>query len=202
MRAARLERIAVSLAIVPALLGLVGLRSASRGQAEMAASDRAFEAGEWEPALDHARRAAGAYLPGADHVEAAYLRLRALAQGAEERGDLALATRSWEAVRASARETHHLWLPHALDVELADAELGRLRVVAGASALTSAAPRAPQPVWALVLSAGFLGAGASLFWFCARVWNAAGVASLARARWPVLGWCAGMLALVWALLHA
>jgi hypothetical protein len=51
----------------------------------------------------------------------------------------------------------------------------------------------------LLLGLGFVGAVGSLSWFCTRAWSASGHWQLARAAFPVLGWCAGMLALGWAL---
>jgi hypothetical protein len=194
------RRLLLPVVLLPALCALLALRTASRGEGEMLASDRAFEAGELEPALRHARRAAAAYVPGAAHVEAAYARLALLARSAEDGGDTELAARAWEAVRASALESQHLWQPRPVDLEQARVQLERLRGVAPGRAAD--APRPVRPSWALLLAAGFVGAGASLFWFCARAWSASGAWTLQRARWPVLGWCAGVLALGWALLHA
>ena len=197
-----LRRLVLAVALVPALIALVTLRTLSRGEAELAASDRAFDAGELELAVRTARRAATAYVPGAGHVEAAYARLRAVARGAERSRDLALARGAWQAMRAAAIESCHLWQPHARELQQANANLTRLSTPS--AALLPAAESPPdtlRPVAALLLAAGFSALLGSLFWFGSSAWTASGRWQAARARWPALGWCVGACALTWALLH-
>ena len=195
------RRLALAAALPPLLFALVTLRTLSRGQAELSASDRAFAAGELELAVRHARRAATAYVPGASHVDAAYARLRALAWGAERTRDLALASSAWQAVRAAATESRHLWRAHAGELEQANANLLRLR--GQSAALPSKSPADTlRPAGTLLLGAGFSATVASLLWFSASAWTASGRWTPARARWPALGWCLGVCALGWALLHA
>jgi hypothetical protein len=195
------RRLAFVAALLFVLFARVTFLTLSRGEAELSASERAFDAGELEPALRHARRAAVAYVPGARHVEAAYARLSAVARGAERTGDLPLAIHAWQAVRSAALETRHIWSPHAPELEQADANLARLCGSAELPAVVGP-PALVQPGWALLLGAGFLGALASLFWFCASAWTASGRWRPSRASWPALGWCACVLAFGWALLHA
>jgi hypothetical protein len=197
-----LRRLALAAALVPVLVALVTLRTLSRGEAELAASDQAFAAAEPELSLRHARRAALAYVPGASHVDAAYARLRALAAGAERDRDPALAARAWEAMRVAALESGHLWRPRARELQQADASLARLRGLSAVEWQALRPPEAPQPLWALLLGAGFLVALLGLIGFCASAWSAAGRWRPARAAWPALGWCMGMGALAWALLRA
>ena len=202
MSGAVLRRLALASALVPVLLGLVTLRTLSRGEAELAASDQAFAAGELELALRHARRAALAYVPGASHVDGAYARLRALAAGAERDRDRELAASAWEAIRVAAPESGHLWRPRDRELEQADGNLARLRGLSAAEWKALRPPDAPRPFGSLLLGAGFLVALLCLIGFCASAWSASGRWRPARAAWPTLGWCVGMGALAWALLHA
>jgi hypothetical protein len=197
-----LRRLALAAGLVPVLVALVTLRTLSRGEAELAVSDQAFAAGQLELSLRHARRAALAYVPGAGHVDAAYARLRAVATGAERDRDRALAASAWEAMRVAAQESGHLWRPRLREFEQADGNLARLRGLSAAEWQALRPPEPPRPFWALLLGAGFLVALLGLFGFCAGAWSASGRWRAARAAWPALGWCMGMGALAWALLHA
>jgi len=197
-----LRRLALIAALPLVLFALVTLRTLSRGEAELAASDRAFDAGQLELAVRYARHAAAAYVPGAAHVAAAYARLRAVAVGAEHARDVALAASAWQAMRAAALESRHVSGPQLRELEQANANLARLR---GLSAVPSG-PTSPaevlQPGWALLLGLGFVVAVSSLTWLCTRAWTATGDWVATRAGWPALGLCAGVGALAWALLHA
>ncbi|HEU4583253.1 MAG TPA: hypothetical protein VFS67_33575 [Polyangiaceae bacterium] len=197
-----LRRLALAAALVPVLVALVTLRTLGRGEAELAESDRALGAGELELSLRHARRAALAYVPGASHVDAAYARLRALALSAERDQDRALAASAWEAMRVAALESGHLWRPRARELAQADDNLARLRGLSAAEWQALRAPEPPRPWAALLLGAGFLVALLGLLAFSAGAWSASGRWRSARATWPALGWCVGMGALAWALLHA
>jgi hypothetical protein len=197
-----LRRLALAAALVPVLLALVTLRTLGRGEAELAASDQAFAAGELELSLRHARRAALAYVPGARHVDAAYARLRAVAAGAERDRDRVLAASAWEAMRIAALESGHLWRPRARELEQADGNLARLRGLSAAEWKALRPPEPLRPLSALLLGAGFLVALLALIGLCAGAWSASGRWRTARAAWPALGWCVGMGALTWALLHA
>ena len=197
-----LRRLALAAALVPVLVALVTLRTLGRGEAELAASDQAFAAGELELALRHARHAALAYVPGASHVDAAYARLRAVATSAERDRDRALAASAWEAIRVAALESGHFWRPRARELEQADGNLARLRGLSAAEWKALRPPEPTRPFWALLLGAGFLVALLGLLGFCAGAWSASGRWRPARAAWPALGWCVGVGALAWALLHA
>jgi hypothetical protein len=202
LSASWLRRLALGATLPFILFALVTLRTLSRGEAELTASDRAFDAGQLELAVRYARRAATAYVPGAAHVDAAYARLRAVAVGAERTRDVALAASAWRALRAAALESRHVFCPRARELEQADANLARL---AGLPAARSAPPSPADglpPGGALLLGTGFFGAVACLSWFCTRAWSARGDWLAARASWPALGWCAGVCVLAWALLHA
>ena len=202
MSAAVLQRLALVAALALVLFALVTLRTLSRGEAELTASDRAFDAGQLELAVRYARRAATAYVPGAAHVDSAYARLRAVAVGAERAREVRLAASAWQAVRAAALESRHVWQPHARELEQANAHLARLRGQPAAPSAPASPAELLAPGWALLLGAGFLGAAGSLTWFCTRAWTATGHWAGARAGWPALGWCAGVCVLAWALLHA
>jgi len=202
LSASLLRRLALGAALPLVLFALVTLRTLSRGEAGLAASDRAFDAGQLELAVRYARRSATAYVPGAAHVDAAYARLRAVAVGAERARDLALAASAWQAVRAAALESRHVFCPHARELEQANANLARLAGLPAARSAPASPAEGITPGWALLLGAGFLSAVACLSWFCLRAWSTTGHWLAARASWPALGWCAGVCVLAWALLHA
>jgi hypothetical protein len=91
-----LSLLAVSLLV---LLAVAGISLSRRGTQEMLLSDTAFHSGDLRTSIVHAKAAALAYVPGSEHVLAAYARLEAIAKGAEARGDLLLARWAWETLR-------------------------------------------------------------------------------------------------------
>jgi len=142
-----LRSLAAGVALLVLVFALVAYRVSERGAHELAESDRAFDAGQLELAVEHARRAAAAYVPGAPHVRLGFERLRAVARGAERTRDLPLARRAWHALRAAAIESHHLWQPHGSELAVADRELGRLsgqQPAAAPSAVPAPAGAAPS----------------------------------------------------------
>jgi hypothetical protein len=156
------------------------------GQAELLASDAAFNQGDLRPALEHARRSATLYAPGAPHLERAYERLIAVALGAEAAGQPKIAFLAWQAVRSAALESRHAFVPHGAELERANENLSRLEALArGASDLEQrnvqaqalsrlAADTAPSPGWIAVLGAGFLLALAGLGLFAFQGLDKAG----------------------------
>jgi hypothetical protein len=108
------------------VFALVAYRVSERGAQELAESERAFDSGRLGVAVEHARRAATAYVPGAPHVRLAFERLAAVGRGAERTRDLELARRAWRSARAAAIESRHLWQPHAAELRRAEIELARL----------------------------------------------------------------------------
>lgn len=201
------RRVLVGLVLVVAL-GLVSFalgtfRTLERGQQELARSDAAFDRGELEPALLHARRAAFLYVPGAPHVTAAYERIRAIALGSERAREPLLAASAWRAMRAAALETAHLWQPHGYELGEANAHLARLLPTApGNVGFAEAAARSPRaPVWTLLLAGGF---GAALVGFVLTVWRGvkpSGEWVLGRARLPLALALAGVICSALALLQ-
>lgn len=126
MTATLLRSAAVAATCALLVFAVVAYRTAQRGSLEMVESDRAFDAGQLNLSVQHARRAATAFVPGAPHVGLGYERLRAVARGAERARDPELARAAWRAVRAAAIESRHLWQPHAWELAEADAQLARL----------------------------------------------------------------------------
>ncbi|MEI9939784.1 MAG: hypothetical protein WDO69_21395 [Pseudomonadota bacterium] len=203
------ERLAL-LAFSTVLIGAVfSARVILEGESELSASDAAFDRGELGSALDHARRAATLYAPGAPHVERAYERMNALALGAEAAGQVKIAFLAWQAMRSAALESRHVWLPRRAELERANQNLARLEALARDSAgsdraktqnqaLTRlSADDAPAPVWIAVLGAGFLLALAGLSLFAFRGLNRTGKVSFARARLGLLLFAIG--AACWTL---
>jgi hypothetical protein len=168
------------------------------GGSQLAASDAAFDRGELVSALDHARRAATLYAPGAPHVERAYERLNALALGAEAAGQPKIAFLAWQAMRSAALESRHVWLPRQAELERANRNLARLEALSRDSSESErsktqnqalkrlSADDAPAPAWIAVLGAGFLLALAGLGLFAFRGLNRTGKLSRKGARWGLL----------------
>jgi hypothetical protein len=172
-------------------------RLQQRGELELAASDRAFDAGQLQLAVQHARRAASADLPGAEHVRLGYDRLRAVARGAERAHDLELARWSWQAVRTAALESRHLWQPHAAELREADAELARLSPEARALGQRR---DTHGPALALALAGGAGCAGAGLWGLCSQESADAWDKGRRRLRLAAFSTLLGVATWIWALL--
>lgn len=118
---------AVAVAVAFAVVAVVFVTSTvSQGRAAMARSDEAFDRGQMLRSLDEARTAASRYVPYTAHVARAHARLRAIALGAEAKGDEALAARAWDLSRGAFIETWSVGKHPALDN--ADEQLARLLV--------------------------------------------------------------------------
>jgi hypothetical protein len=201
VRGRLLRALAVCLTFALVAFALATLRTLERGRAELALSDAAFDRGALVPAVQHARRAATAYVPRAVHVTRAYERLRAVARGAERGRDLANARAAWQAMRDAALESGHLWQPHAVERAEAERNLERLLIPSAPldvfGAASAASPR--RGVRALVLAAGL---GSAALGLLAFVW----LPRPAPGRWAharsgglvLLGVLCAALSLLWA----
>jgi hypothetical protein len=181
--------------VLLAASAVLAFRTAQRGEGELAASERAFDAGQVELSLQHARRAASAYVPGAPHVQAAYERLRAIARGAELARDAELARVAWSAVRGAAWESRHVWQPRAAELREADAELARL---AGAPLHSAPDPR-PGVGFVLALAAGATSVVLGLWWLLGQ--ERASRSGGLSMRLAAVSCLMGALAWGWALLQ-
>jgi hypothetical protein len=203
MKRAVLRATAIALCLALVIFALATQRMLLRGGEELRASDVAFDAGLLDSAIRHARRAAASYVPGADHVDAAYERLRAVAVGAERARDPALARSAWRAMRAAALETRHVWSPRARELEQADANLARLAGSARPeTALAREATRAPEPPWVVALAFGCACAWAGLAGLFWRGIGASGQWVLSRMRLPALLFSLGLIVFGLALARA
>lgn len=193
-----LQRLA-QLAFFVVLIGAaLSARVILEGRAELAASDAAFDQGELRPALEHARRSATLYAPGAPHVDRAYERLTAIALGAEAAGQPKLAFLAWQGVRSAALESRHIWISRSAELERANQNLSRLEALAsGAGDLEQGKVErqalsrlnqdsAPDPSWIAVLGAGFLLALAGLALFAFQGVERSGRVSVRRAQLGVV----------------
>ncbi|MEZ4223972.1 MAG: hypothetical protein R3B13_23690 [Polyangiaceae bacterium] len=190
-------------------LGLFTLRQVSDGEAEMRASDRAFNQDDLALATLHARRAATAFAPGAPHVDRAYRRLEAIATGAEATSRQAEATAAWRAMRSAALETRHLWVTMPRQLQQANDNLARLQVSAEQGDQEDRARRleraqrelaandAPDGRWLLALSLGFLLALAGLAGVGLRGVTPNGSLDRRGARWGALVSAVGVT--LWAV---
>ncbi len=188
--------------------GVATLRAVLDGEREIAASDAAFDANDLHGTIQHARRAASAYAPGAPHVERGYRRLLAVARGAEATGRPELAMLAWQAERAAVLESASFWRPFPERLEEANRNLARLSASKNLaeSERTEAALRlfklaqaesAERPPWGALLAAGLLVAALGLAWFAARALAADGRIQWLRGRWGLLTFALG--AALWAL---
>ena len=190
------------LSLLAFLVVLIGAALTARvildGGSELAASNAAFDRGELVPSLEHARRSATLYAPGAPHVTLAYERLIAIAIGAEAAGQPKVAFLAWQAVRSAALESRHVWLPRQCELDRANQNLARLEALARdpgdtdrSKTQTQALSRlvaddAPAPAWILVLGMGFLLSLVGLALSAARGLDPSGKVSFGRARLGLL----------------
>jgi hypothetical protein len=194
----------VTLALLAGVLtlALATARALASGAAEMQHSDRAFNQGDLELATLHARRAATSYVPGAPHVQAAYDRLAAIAQGSEAAGQPQMAVQAWRAVRGAALETRHVSTPRAAELERANDNLARLQaqqVATGAPPSRAAlraryarahaglsAEQGAGAAWVVAQLLGFALAMAGLGWFAARGISRDGQIAFGAGRFGLL----------------
>jgi hypothetical protein len=209
-KARALSGIAWLLSGVLLFVGVATLRAVLDGEREIAASDAAFDANDLHGAIQHARRAASAYAPGAPHVEHGYARLLAVARGAEASGQPAVAMLAWQAERAAVLESASLLHPFPDRLEEANRNLARLSAGANKTgaeservetaqrlfkqAQSQSSERAP---WGALLAAGLGVAGAGLAWFAARALAPNGRIEWLRGRYGLLTFVLG--AALWAL---
>ncbi len=181
----RLIRALACAACALALVGAAATRVIQSGEAELAASTAALDAGDPREAVVRARRAAGWYAPGAPHVDAAYQRLAALGRAAEahRRDDIALL--AWRSMRSAAIDTRWLVSPRRDDIALANAEIARLMAKRPDEAEPDATIRQaqlqkllrhepPARAWAIALCASFALAALGLALWARGVGEAAG----------------------------
>jgi len=197
----RLALLAFSAVVIGAVFSA---RVIVEGESELAESDAAFNRGELATALDHARRSAALYAPGAPHVERAYQRMTALAQGAEASGQPKIAFLAWQAIRGAALESRHAFLPREAELQRANENLARLEALGRDSTVRERpktqsqalarlnADDAPDPAWIAVLGAGFLLALSGLGLFAFRALNPTGKVSFQRARLGLLLFAIGV----------
>jgi hypothetical protein len=206
-------RLVQQLALLGFFLLLIGAALSARvvleGESELSASDAAFNQGDLRPALEHARRSATLYAPGAPHVDRAYERLIAIALGAEASGQPKIAYLAWQAVRSAALESRHVFVPHSSELDRANENLSRLEALARGvgdaeqgKAQRQALQRltadtAPSPAWIAVLGAGFLLALTGLGLFAFQGLGKAGTVSLRRAQLGLILFVVG--AACWSL---
>ncbi|MBT8495244.1 MAG: hypothetical protein KJO07_19515 [Deltaproteobacteria bacterium] len=105
------RRIIVVAVTIATCLGIVSVRAVWEGRSALSQGNQASERGDHEEAIRWWRRAARWYLPAAPHIDAAYDNLEALAEAAEERGDVQLALAGWRAIRRSVNATRSFYTP-------------------------------------------------------------------------------------------
>ncbi|MEP7052628.1 MAG: hypothetical protein ABJB12_19830 [Pseudomonadota bacterium] len=194
-----LQRLALAAFVVVLIGAALSARVILEGESELSASNAAFDRGELESSLDHARRSATLYAPGAAHVTHAYERLTAIALGAESAGQPKIAFLAWQAVRGAALESRHLWLPRKRELDRANQNLARLEALSRnvgevdrpksqtqALARLTADDDGPDPGWITVLASGFLLALTGLALAAFHGLEPNGKVRLARARWGLL----------------
>jgi len=177
-------------------LGVATLRAVLDGERELRASDAAFDANDLPSAIEHARRAASAYAPGAPHVERSYERLRAIARGAEAAGLSSIAMQAYQAERAAVLESASISRVFPERLEEADRNLARLAASQSRSdsdrgelarrmferSRVQGAGRTP---WGAGLAAGWLLAALGVAWFGRAALVAGGRVAWWRGRFGV-----------------
>lgn len=188
--------------------GVATLRAVLDGEREIAASDAAFDANDLHASIQHARRAASAYAPGAPHVERGYLRLLAIARGAEATGRPELAVLAWQAQRAAALESASLFQPFPERLDEASRNLSRLQASKLAAEPDRAATAqrlfkqaqaqgAAKLPYGSLLGLGLLVAGAGVAWFARSALGQDGKIAWLRGRWGLVTFAVG--AALWAV---
>jgi hypothetical protein len=86
---------------VLAVVAVVGFSTTERGRSAIEQSDGALAAGDVTTAIERARDAAMAVFPGSPYPEQGFVRLTAIGDAAEARGDFAEALFAWRAVRVA-----------------------------------------------------------------------------------------------------
>lgn len=191
------------------LFGAVAtLRAVLDGERELRASDVAFDANDLHASIQHARRAASAYAPGAPHVRRGYERLLAIARGAEATGQPEVAVLAWQAQRAAVLETASFLRPFPERLDEANRNLARLEA-SKVGAETTRSERAGQLFkqarersqedlpWGSLLAAGLLLAGLGLSWFARLALGSDGKIHWLKGRWGLLAF--GLGSALWAL---
>lgn len=120
------RKIAALLLSFVLLIAASGVALTRRGVQEMQSSDLAFHGGDLTRSLLHARAAALSYVPGSDHVRAAYDRIEAIARGSESQGDLLLSRRAWETLRVALEQTDYPGRPISVRMQQAERSLRRV----------------------------------------------------------------------------
>jgi hypothetical protein len=188
--------------------GMATLRAVLDGERELALSDQAFDANDLHGAIQHARRAASAYAPGAPHVERGYARLLAVARGAEAAGKPDIAMLAWQAERAAVLESASIVQPFPERLDEANRNLARLSAVKTAAEadrgelaqrLFKQAQRESTAGagWGGLLAGGLLVAGSGLAWFARSALGADGRMQWLRGRWGLVTF--GLGTALWAV---
>ncbi len=188
-----LRGVALALMLFVMAVAALTARAVIDGNRQMRLSDAAFNQGDLRTAIDHARRAAVLYAPGAPHVAQAYERLDAIALGAEAAGQTETARMAWRAVRGAALETRHVWIPERAQLDRANQNLARLEAGSSGAAHADQQARkralaelqrdsAPAAVWVMLLSLGFLLALGGLWLVVVRGVTRDGRLVLSQAR--------------------
>jgi hypothetical protein len=196
-----------AIAAVGLCAGAATARVELSGEKEIALSTEALRAGDAHAAAEHARRAAGWYMPGAPHVRVAYERLLALGTAAEGLGDRDTALFAFRGVRTAALETRWILTPHEDDLDHANRAIARLSAEAPrAPALRTEPPatiereqlealardEAPRTAWVVALVLGALTWAAGAGTVAVRAVGATGTVSLRRALPGLLAAGAGI----------
>ena len=197
-----------SLCVLLLFGGIATLRAVLDGEREVRESDAAFDANDLHASIQHARRAASAYAPGAPHVRRGYERLLAIARGAESTGQPDIAMLAWQAQRAAVLESGSLLRPFPERLEEANRNLARLEAVkVGAEAtrperagrlFKQAQDRSTEQLpWGSLLAVGLLAAAVGLAWFARRALAQNGRIHWLEGRWGLLVFACGSA--LWAL---
>jgi len=195
------KKIASYVLLVVFALGVVVMRVLWDGRQALIAGDEALRHADVPAAINHFRRAARWYAPGAPHVGRAYDRLEELARAAADHGDDGVALEAWRAVRSSVLSTRSFYTPYPdrlaraneriadlmakLDKSGGDPPVAERRSWHAALLARDESPSLPWTVMALVGFFAWVGGG---FWFATRAIGEDGKLEARRATraWTVI----------------
>lgn len=206
-----------SLGALGVALGIVALRVVVEGEQELQVAEARLAAGDPDAGALHLVRAVRWYLPGSPYPPRALARLVALAAEADRAGDPRAALVRYRRVRSAILSVRSVVIPFEDTLALADARIADLmartppapldadrpfeaRRELFARQLADAAHADPDPVWTIVLLAGFALWVLGAFGFAARAIDADDRLVPSQARsWGLAvlvglaAWIAGMV---------
>lgn len=113
-------------AVIAVLVTILTVRVLVDGGTELTRAEAYRNAGEFESALTHYRRAARLYVPASPHVEEALAAIEQMAEEEERAGSVERALFAWRQIRAAILPSVSFYVPHAERLARADRRIADL----------------------------------------------------------------------------